>query len=42
MIPIALNIFAPHCQKAIVGELTPEEALNEAAAEAQRMLEGRQ
>jgi multiple sugar transport system substrate-binding protein len=42
IIPIALNIFAPHCQKAIVGELTPEEALNEAAAEAQQMLQGRQ
>jgi multiple sugar transport system substrate-binding protein len=42
IIPIALNVFAPYAQKAIIGELTPQEAMNRAAEEAQKMLDGTQ
>jgi ABC-type glycerol-3-phosphate transport system substrate-binding protein len=42
IIPIALNVFAPFCQKAIVGEMAPEEALRSTVAEAQKIIEGRQ
>jgi len=41
IIPIVNNILAPHCQQAIVGEVTPEEALAAAAAEAQQILDGK-
>jgi len=40
MIAIASNIFAPYCQKAIVGELSPEAALEHAAREAQEVIDG--
>jgi multiple sugar transport system substrate-binding protein len=40
IIAIALNVFAPYAQKAIVGELPPQEAMDRAAQEAQKMLEG--
>jgi multiple sugar transport system substrate-binding protein len=42
IIPIALNVFAPYAQKAIIGEFSPQEAMNRAAAEAQKMLDGTQ
>lgn len=41
IIPIALNIFAPRCQQAIVGELTPEQALQQVVKESQQLIEGR-
>lgn len=39
---VAMNTFTPFCQKAIVGELTPRDALNQAAREAQRTIEGKE
>jgi multiple sugar transport system substrate-binding protein len=42
IVAIASNTFTPFCQKAIVGELTPQEALDRAAAEAQAVIEGRE
>ena len=41
MIAIASNIFTPYAQKAIVGELSPREAMDRAAYEAQEMIEGK-
>lgn len=40
IISIAKNVITPYCQKAIVGELTPEEALARAAQEAQEIIGG--
>jgi multiple sugar transport system substrate-binding protein len=40
IIAIALNVFAPYAQKAIIGELSPQDAMDRAAREAQKMLEG--
>jgi ABC-type glycerol-3-phosphate transport system substrate-binding protein len=40
MIAIASNIFTPYCQKAIVGELSPEAALEQAAQKAQEIIDG--
>jgi multiple sugar transport system substrate-binding protein len=42
IVAAASNIFTPYCQKAIVGELTPQEALSRAAAEAQAVIEGKE
>jgi multiple sugar transport system substrate-binding protein len=42
IVAAASNIFTPYCQKAIVGELSPQDALNRAAAEAQAVIEGRE
>jgi hypothetical protein len=39
MIAIASDIFAPYTEKAIVGELTPQAALDQAAREAQEMID---
>lgn len=39
MIAIASNIFTPYCQKAIVGELSAKAALDEAAHEAQQIVD---
>ena len=41
MIAIASDIFTPYTQKAVVGELSPGAALEEAAREAQEMIEGK-
>jgi multiple sugar transport system substrate-binding protein len=41
IIPIVNNILAPYCQQAIVGQVTPEQALAAAAAEAQQILDGK-
>jgi len=41
IIAVALNIFTPYCEKAILGEMTPQQALDAAAAEGQRMIEGK-
>ncbi len=41
MIAIASNVFTPYCQKAIVGELSPEAALEEAARKAQEIIDGK-
>ncbi|HMK39783.1 MAG TPA: hypothetical protein VK569_10605, partial [Bacteroidota bacterium] len=41
MIAIASDIFTPYTEKAVVGELSPREALKEAAREAQEMIEGK-
>ena len=41
MIAIASDIFTPYAQKAIVGELSPREAMDQAASEAQEMIEGK-
>lgn len=41
IINIANNVITPWCQKAIVGNLTPEQALAGAAAEAQEILDGK-
>jgi ABC-type glycerol-3-phosphate transport system substrate-binding protein len=38
MIAIAGDIYTPYCQKAIVGELTPKAALDQAAREAQELI----
>lgn len=42
MIAIASNIFTPYCQKAVVGELSPKAALDQAAKEAQDLVDGKQ
>ncbi len=39
---VAMNTFTPFCQKAIVGDMTPRDALNQAAREAQRTIEGKE
>jgi multiple sugar transport system substrate-binding protein len=39
IIAIARNVFAPECQKAIVGDLSVQAALDRAAREAQRMID---
>jgi maltose-binding protein MalE len=39
MIAIASNIYTPYCQKAIVGELSPKAALDQAAREAQELID---
>jgi len=39
IIALASNTFTPFCQKAIVGELTPKAALDQAAREAQEVIE---
>jgi hypothetical protein len=41
MIAIASNIYTPYCQKAIVGELSPKAALDEAAREAQELIDAK-
>lgn len=41
MIAIASNVFTPYCQKAIVGELSPKAALDQAAKEAQEIVDGK-
>jgi multiple sugar transport system substrate-binding protein len=41
MIAIASNVFTPYCQKAIVGELSPKAALDQAAQEAQDIISGK-
>jgi multiple sugar transport system substrate-binding protein len=41
MIAIASNIYTPYCQKAIVGELSPKAALDQAAREAQDLVDGK-
>ncbi len=42
MIAIASNIYTPYCQKAIVGEMSPKEALDQAAREAQELVDEHQ
>lgn len=42
MIAIASNVFTPYCQKAVVGELSPKAALDQAAKEAQDLVDGKQ
>lgn len=39
MIAIASNVFTPYCQKAVVGEMTPKAALDQAAKEAQDIVD---
>ncbi len=41
IINIARNVITPWAQKAVVGDLTPKEAMDGAAAEAQLILEGK-
>lgn len=41
MIVIAKNLIAPYGMKAVIGELTPQEAWDRAVTEAQAMLDGR-
>jgi multiple sugar transport system substrate-binding protein len=41
IIPIVNNVLAPYGQKAIAGEITPQEALDLAAKEAQEIVEGK-
>ena len=41
MIAIASNVFTPYCQRAIVGELSPKAALDQAAKEAQHILDAK-
>lgn len=40
IVALASNSFTPWCQKAIVGEVTPAEALSRAAREVQAVIEG--
>ena len=40
IVAVASNTFTPFCQQAIVGELSPQDALDQAAREAQRIIEG--
>ncbi len=40
IVALTSNTFTPFCQKAIVGELTPKDALDQAAREAQEVIEG--
>jgi len=42
IVAVASNTFTPFCEKAIVGELSPQEALDQAAREAQAVIEGEQ
>ncbi|MBK7260338.1 MAG: hypothetical protein IPI01_21545, partial [Ignavibacteriae bacterium] len=42
VIAVAGNTFTPFCQKAIVGDMTPQAALDQAALEAQRTIEGKE
>lgn len=42
IIAIARNIFTPWCEKAIVGEMTPRAALDQAAKEAQQVIDDHQ
>jgi xanthosine utilization system XapX-like protein len=39
MIAIASNVFTPYCQKAVVGEMSPKAALDQAAREAQELVD---
>lgn len=41
MIAIASDVFTPYVEKAIVGELSPQEAMDQAAREAQEIIEGK-
>jgi multiple sugar transport system substrate-binding protein len=41
MIAIASDVFTPYTEKAVVGELSPGDALNQAAREAQEIIEGK-
>ena len=41
MIAIASDIFTPYAEKAIVGELSPREAMDQATREAQELIEGK-
>ncbi len=41
IIPIAKNVITPYGEKAIVGDLSPQEAWDQAAQEAQAILEGK-
>ena len=41
MIAIASDVFTPYVEKAIVGELSPREAMDQAAREAQEIIEGK-
>ena len=41
MIAIASNVFTPYCQKAIIGELSPKAALDQAAKEAQDIVDSK-
>jgi multiple sugar transport system substrate-binding protein len=40
IVAIASNTFTPFCQKAIVGEMSPQDALDQAAREARDVIEG--
>lgn len=42
IVAAASNVFTPYCEKAIVGELTPQDALDKAAAETQSIIEGKE
>jgi len=42
IVAVASNTFTPFCERAIVGELSPQEALDQAAREAQAVIEGEQ
>lgn len=42
IVAIASNVFTPYCQKAIVGEMSPKAALDQAAKEAQEIIEHEQ
>jgi maltose-binding protein MalE len=41
IIPVAKNILAPYGQKAIIGEMTAQDAMDAAVKEAQELLEGK-
>ena len=41
IINIANNVITPWCEKAIVGDISPEEAMAGAGAEAQEILDGK-
>jgi multiple sugar transport system substrate-binding protein len=41
IIPVAKNVITPYAEKAIIGEMSPADAWNEAAREAQLLLEGK-
>jgi len=42
IVALASNTFTPFCEKAIVGELSPQDALDQAAREAQSVIEGKE
>jgi maltose-binding protein MalE len=42
IVAVASNTFTPFCEKAIIGEMTPKAALDQAAREAQDVIEGKQ